>query len=455
MKKNTYQLTPYPIGSIREVLSISWPLMIGLLAGSLMIFTDRLMLSHFSLDAMTSSATAGTGVYAFLILPMTIVSITQVFVGQYHGSGEFSKIGVFVWQMIWFALFLTPVFIMMSIFISPILFPSDPLAKQYFSIIIFFGSFLCLPLALTGFFAGQGKVKIITMVTITGNCINAVANYALIFGKGPFPMMGIKGAAIGTIFSQFLMFVIYFIIFFSAKNRKTKGTNKITINPFYFLQCLKVGFPASIAHFSEFLAHFVYFIIIAKTSKEYLVIITLIQSIYILLFFIIEGISKGVTAICSNYIGSHHFAFVGKNLKASFKLLSIFTGIIIIIFIICSPNIFYIFLNNNSELMNSAEFMSNLYKTSIYLSFMLLFDGWSWILIGMLTSAGDTKFIMKIGSILPWALFIPPVYLIAKVFKLSVDKVWLWLIVYVLITFFIYLWRFKSNKWQKIDLKKV
>ena len=112
----SYQLTPYSVGSIKEVWTISWPLMLGLLSSSVMIFIDRILLSRYSIDSMNSAATAGTAFYAFLILPLIIAGISEVFVGQYHGHDEHQKMGIAAWQMIWFSIFITPIFIIIANF---------------------------------------------------------------------------------------------------------------------------------------------------------------------------------------------------------------------------------------------------------------------------------------------------------------------------------------------------
>ena len=48
-------LTRYPEGSIRELWTISFPLMVSTFAMLFMIFTDRIFLAHYSIDAMNAS----------------------------------------------------------------------------------------------------------------------------------------------------------------------------------------------------------------------------------------------------------------------------------------------------------------------------------------------------------------------------------------------------------------
>ena len=455
-QEKSYQLTSYPIGSIREIWTIAWPLMLGLLSNSIMFFMDRLLLSRFSISSMNASATAGTCSYAFMIFPMIIAGICEVFVGQYHGGKNASKMGAAVWQMLWFSLLIAPIFLLIAFFAPEYLFRQTEhkvLETIYFSTVISFASFYCFSTALIGFFAGQGKVRLIAIGTLLGNGLNIVLDILLIFGRGKIPSMGIKGAAVATVISQIFM-VIFFLCFFLSKNaRKIQGANKWKFNKEIFVSCLKIGLPASIAHTSEFFSHFIFFIIMSLAGTQYLTIAVLIQTVYILIFFVVEGLSKGVTAICSNLIGGKQYSSIWKNLKSTFLLHTIFFLVVFFIFIFFSPKVFHpFFTEENSAFLQDPSFITKLYRTSILLGFFWLFDGWAWSLIGMLTAAGDTKFIMKIGIIAPWLLYLFPTWVGIKYFHITIDQVWFWIVAYGLIAFFIYLWRYKTNKWKQIKL---
>src|SRR5437588_7360511 len=101
MNTPTYQLTKHPIGSLKEIWAVSWPLMLGLLSASLMYFSDRLILAHFSFLAMNAAANAGMATWGALIFPLVIVEVTEVFVGRFNGEGKLAEVGRPVWQMIW------------------------------------------------------------------------------------------------------------------------------------------------------------------------------------------------------------------------------------------------------------------------------------------------------------------------------------------------------------------
>ena len=54
--------------------------------------------------------------------------------------------------------------------------------------------------------------------TLTGNLVNVILNYLLIFGISFFPEMGVEGAAIGTIVSRLTM-VVFILVYMYKDSR--------------------------------------------------------------------------------------------------------------------------------------------------------------------------------------------------------------------------------------------
>lgn len=117
-----YQLTNHPVGTIREMWALSWPLMLGLLSGSLMLFIDRLLLAQYSQEAMNAGVMAGLAYWLMLIVPSSICSISEVLAGRLHGEGRNREIGSAVWQMVLVALLFAPLLWVASLFYLPLFF---------------------------------------------------------------------------------------------------------------------------------------------------------------------------------------------------------------------------------------------------------------------------------------------------------------------------------------------
>ncbi len=451
--KPSYQITPHTPGSLKEIWTLSWPLIFGFLSNGMMVFVDRIMLGRYSVKAMNSAATAGSIAFAFLILPMIVAGISEVFVGRYNGEDRPKEMGSAVWQMIWFSLLMTPIFIFIGKFSPPILFSntqSPVQSSEYFFWITAFGAFFCLTKALSGFYVGRGKVKIIAWTVLIANVSNIGLDYILIFGTRYTPSLGVKGAAIATLSTEAMMALIFFICFFRIKNRLKYGTGELKIKGRLLWNSLKIGVPASLAHLSEYVVYSIFLYWLNGLGEDYLTIMVILQTFYLLFFFIIEGVSKGVTAIVSNFIGAQKFDLVSKALKSTFKLHLLFVVIATLFFAIFSPGIFSIFLSSaDQSYLSDPLFLSRLYKSSMYLCMFYLFDGMVWNFVGVLVAAGDSQFVMIVGTLGPWILSLLPVYIAIHYFSATVDQIWLYMVAYAFSFMSIYWLRYRKSPWKK------
>ncbi len=457
MNRPSYQITRHPIGSLKEVWTISWPLILGLISNGVMVVVDRLMLGKHSLDAMNAAATAGAAAFAIFILPMVIAGISEVFVGRAHGLGKHHEMGSHVWQMIWFAFFLAPIFILFGICFGPMLLKNifrQDYANEYFYTMVNFGTVFCLNTALMGFFIGQGKVRIITITIILANIANAYFDYTFIFGTSFIPAMGVRGAATATVLSQCFIASVLFISFIRKKNRENKGTGCFRFKKKYFVQSLKVGTPASFGHLSEYLSYFFFLKLMGSLGEHLLTIAVLLNTVYMIVYFIIEGISKAVTAICSNLVAAGQHALVKKNIRAAFKLHILFVAIITSILLIGAPQIYMVFIGQaDAALLENAAFVQDARSSTIFMCLFYLFDGLVWVIIGMFTAATDTSFIMKVETFAPWVLFLLPIYVLSKSFSITSNQVWMICAIYGLLHLAIYWMRYKSGAWKREKAK--
>ena len=222
------QLTKYPSAGIREILAIAVPLIISSLSANLMNLVDRLMLAYYSVDAMNAAAASSISAMAMIYAALAITGISGVFAGQNNGAKKYGEVAQPVWQMIWLSFSLVVIFVPVAIWGAKYTVPSslhNMGGVDYFRIIMLFGFVTPMIAAISGFFTGIGKTKIITIATISGNLLNAILDYLLIFGVGEvIEPMGIKGAAIATVSSQVINLIILFAIFFKKTNRDKYNT---------------------------------------------------------------------------------------------------------------------------------------------------------------------------------------------------------------------------------------
>jgi len=412
-----YQLTAHPIGSLREIWAVSWPLMLSLSSTSLMTFADRLFLAHYSVAAMNAVTCASAFCFVLIAFPLTVCEITGVFVGRYHGQDENAKIGKPVWQMLWLALLTWPLFMTLSRLVSPLLFDSGSYEETYFITSLDFGPLQLASFALMGFFLGIGKTKIITLSTILANLLNAILAPLFIFGTPLTPALGVKGAAIATASAMGFQALFLLFLLLRKHNREKYQTAPCRIQPSLIKEMLRLGVPAGIGRTAESVAHSLFFRIIAMAGAIELTSATIAQSFYMLVVFCVYGISKAMTAIISNLVGANALSHIPKAIKSAFKIHTVLFLFLLAFSLAGSELILSKTLNvEDSHLLDSPEFLMTVKTTMFFMSLFFLLKGFSWILVGHLTALGDTKFIMYVNGFTHWVGYILPIYFLVSFF---------------------------------------
>ncbi len=89
------------------------------------------------------------------------------------------------------------------------------LGVRYSTVVFGFGVMVSLGVGFEKVFQAVGKMKV-TMVSLMAGCVaNIILDPIMIFGLGPFPAMGMEGAALATGIGQTLSFVIYVAVYFA------------------------------------------------------------------------------------------------------------------------------------------------------------------------------------------------------------------------------------------------
>ena len=454
-------LTRFPEGGIRELWTISFPLMISTLAMLSMIFTDRIFLAHYSLGALNASVNSGTLAWAFMSGIGMITAMSEVFVAQYNGAKLYQRIGAPVWQMIWLSVFSIFICAPIAIWGAPVFFGNSLYAQMeidYFRWLMLFAPGYALMTAFAGFFIGRGNTKLMIWLAVIANGINIFLDRILIFGvEGWIPEMGIQGAAFATCFGYFFESAVLLYLFLRKENREIYGTGNWRFNLPEMLKCLKVGVPQGIFCSLEIFGWAVFYWMMTSLSEKHITISSICQSFTILLSFFFDGLCRGAAAIAGNFIGSKRHALVNKVLKSGLVLLCFFL-MATSLFLVFDPvdTAGYLFFVNfeGGQISSGVDpaLVSSL-KVCMILAFVyIFFDGLRWVLSGLLIAAGDTLFLLLIGSFSVWAFLLIPVYLIVVKNQLAVEYAWGLTVAYAVLFFLVYLIRFRRGAWQKIQL---
>jgi len=449
--RSAYQLTPYSPGSLKEILFVSIPLILSLLSASVMLFADRLLLSRYSVDALNAATSSGTAAYAFIIFTMSIASISGVFVGRYHGKGKLETIGKPVWQMAWYSILLFPLCIFLAYIAPSFIFLDGSLYQQktaYFSTLVLFTPIFCINMALSGFFTGTGKLKQVLFTHISANIVNILLDILLINGYGFIPSYGITGAAIATGISEVVAIAILSLTFFRSENRRLYGTLNYKIDIPLMLRSIQVGFPSGLALAIEVLTIFFFYQLMEKAGQENATIASLVQTMFFLIMCLSDGLSKGVAAISSNFLGAGRYNFVHKLLKSASLIQVCFYIIISCLILPSTPLIVdFFFTQREEELLVNAAFLAKAHFTYFLMTVYFLLNGLAKLFSAQLTAAGDTRYLLISSIALSISTLLIPVYIAVEFFSMGVIAGWAIISFFSFSSLTVFYSRYSTKNW--------
>ncbi len=291
------------------VLSMSYPMVLSMLVNSLYNIVDSYFVAKISENAMTALA---------LVYPLQNVE-HSVAVGFgiginaaaafFLGAGQRKRADNAVSQGIILGgvhgLILTVVCIaVMPSFLR--LFTSDSEVIQYGIIYsnVVFGFSIVQNIAITfeKIFQAVGKMKV-SMVSMLIGCItNIILDPIFIFGIGPVPAMGVKGAAIATGIGQAVTCLVYLIVFIGFKQPVSFKVHRTLFKDDVYKRLYAVGIPATLNMGLPSLLITMLNGILAEFSQVYVLILGIYYKLQTFIYLTANGVIQGIRPIISfNY----------------------------------------------------------------------------------------------------------------------------------------------------------
>lgn len=395
--------------SFKCILNITMPIVLTTLSANLMYVTDRAMLAGYSLNAMNAAMLGGNFVSIFAFLFIGIANTAEIYVGQYNGAKQYEKMSTATWQMIHLSSLSILLFFPLAYFTEQLnSFPEYLLADGvvYQKPLLYFGFLPVLISALSTFFIGQGKTKIITFVIVSGSILNAVLDYFFIYGMD----MGSKGAAYGTVIAEAFQVIILIFVFFNKNNKNVYKTAKNHhFRAKLFNNCIKIGLPLAIGNCIILLAWYLIHAAFAYTSKELAIVYGIGINIYTLFIFIGEALNKAIATISSNMIGQKNLAGIQKTYRR-FVFVAIVFGFIIAIPLLIFPKSIVSLLN---LLHDDITLLYPQIKVVLrWTTVSVVVESIMCITWGVLLSGGDTRYPVIVNQICLWAFVVIPTWLL-------------------------------------------
>ncbi len=294
-------------------------------------------------------------------------------------------------------------------------------------------------------FRSAGDAAVAMKVLWIGNIINIILDPCLIFGIGPFPHMGVTGAAIATNVGRGTAVLVQFYLLFFGKKRIRLSIKHLSVNFKIMLKLLKLSFGSIGQN------------LIGTTSWIALVRILSIYGSEVVAGYTIAIRIIGFTLLPSWGISNAASTLVGQNLGAKKPdraeravwvtgwINMILLGIIGLILFLFPETFIRIFIENE-----------NVIKTGVLglriLSIGFVAYGLGMVLVNSFNGAGDTSTPLKINILAFWVIEISLAWLLAIKAGFREEGVFIAIVVAESLMTIIAWLVFRRGKWKLKDV---
>ena len=443
-------LTRFAPGSFFEIAALSFPLMMSALSVELMLGMNRLILARYSLDAFNAAASVDLFCFTFQFGLVGITTIAEVFAGQYLGACLYTKMPIAVWQMIWLSLASILFLVPLGFIAGPFLIPESLMdhGLPYFRVLMSTCFLVPLITAVSSFFVVQGRTRLIVTAAASASLLNFVFAYPLILGvPGVISPWGTLGAAIAMTIAQLYQFLFLFAVFLSSRNRRRYQTHNATLDWDHMRRCLKIGLPNAINYVIEIGGWTILVFVLAKKGMEYLTVRGWVTILFVFFGFFSQGLERAVIALASNLLGAKESE---NALNATFQSACLFVifvgGAMALCLCIFADVLIPLFLG--PELC--CDIIPYIKLVTYGMSIFFIFDSIAWVLMGILTAGGDTRFTMIMNISASWLCAVIPGIIWLAYFTSTPASVWMYLSpLYALVNVAGLTLRYYSYAWRK------
>lgn len=327
----TLDLGTEPI--IPLLLKMSLPSMVAMLAMSMYNIIDTFWIARISPAAIAALTVCFPIQMIFGAIGFGTGVGAGSFASRMLGKGDIAKAHYTAGQVIFLAAFFGACFIVSGmLFHDPILrfFGATPevlpLSRKYLTMVIFGAPFLFFIVMTDNLFRAEGNPLAPMFVIITSSLLNAILDPFLIFGWGPFPELGIQGAALATVISQFVtIFLSLYFLFFGHSKYVVKWGYLVPQWPI-IISIYRVGLPSFIIHIVMSLVLTVYNQTLGTFSTLAVATLGLGFRINGILMMLLFGIGQGVMPVVGFCYGARNYERVKQVVRVAVKFSIVIGG---------------------------------------------------------------------------------------------------------------------------------
>ncbi len=434
----------------RKLLRLVVPMAFQQLMLALVGVSDAVMMGFLNQDALSAVSLATQVQFVVSLFQFALTSGVSIFAAQYWGIGDKSSIEKILGIGLKATVLVSLPFTLGAIFVPELMmraFASDPALIEGGAIYLRYVGLSYLLLAISQVYLtimkNCEKAGMCALISAASVVINIVFNALLIFGIGPFPELGIAGAAIATVLSKLVELVWALIIMLMPGSIKIRmkyvfKNDKVLLKDFW-----KYTLPLFGNQLGWGLGFTMYSVIMGHLGSDAAAANSIANIVKNLAICVCTGVAIASSVMVGALLGrgERDLAKAYGNLLLN---IAIITGVIAGVIVLCVIPFVPMF----GSLTTTAQ--GYLKVMLIVCSYYVIGKSINMTVVaGIFPAGGDSRFGCICDILTMWAVTVPIGLIAAFVLKLPVLWVYILINTDEIIKLPAVFWNFRRYKWLK------
>lgn len=434
-----------------SVCSLAIPVALQSMLQASFSIVDQIMIGQLGSVSVAGVGLAGKFASIYSVIVSAVGVVAGIMISQYLGQKNQREVRRSFLVNLLIAVGLAGVFTLLcGGFPTQImgLYTTDAPMRQSASVYLQIITATYLPLAgatlLSTLLRCMDKAQLPLYASIASAVLNTGLNYLLIFGRLGLPAMGASGAAIATVISTWVNFLLMLAMLGRhSALLKTAGNSGEKMGKFNLMQYFSMLMPILVCEFLWSLGENIYAAIYGHVGTDASAAMTLINPIQSLVIGALCGLSQAASVIIGKELGSREY---DQAYRDSWRLIryGLFGAVILsALVVVASPLYVQIYQVDDAVKLLTRQILLAYALIAPFKVLNMIAGG------GILRSGGKTNYVMWIDMIGTWVFGVPLGLLSAFVWKLSIPCVYFILSLEECVRFGITVLALRSKRWMQ------